>query len=161
MSLLEYIYDIPKGLWYFPRTPWVSNDIKKHLCDRAHLRRVLQQNFSTWRWVGVEADNGWRSRVTLELLYFGAKVFPPRFVTANHDCFVQITSIVQILIMICSDPDHDLFRAWLWFDQTCLILECCRGLGSCLRVSQPRMLFLNWILLGAIVQIVDHPKSIT
>merc|ERR1711973_999983 len=50
-------------------------------------------------WVGVEADNGWRSRVTLELLYFSAK--------------------------------------------TCLILEYCRGLGSCLRVSQPRMLFLS------------------
>merc|ERR1712133_124457 len=52
-----------------------------------------------------ETDNGWRSRMTLELLYFSAK--------------------------------------------TWLILEYCRGLGSCLRVSQPRMLFLNWVLLGA------------
>merc|ERR1712013_614079 len=52
-----------------------------------------------------EADNGWRSRVTLELLYFSVK--------------------------------------------KCLILECCRGLGSCLRISQPRMLLLSWVLLGA------------
>merc|ERR1711973_913553 len=63
--------------------------------------------------VGVEADNGWRSRVTLELLYFSAK--------------------------------------------TCLILKYCRGLGSCLRVSQPRMLLLSWALLGA--QIMEDVQT--